>query len=182
MSVSIWDWALELGIAVGVLAVLAMLYLGWQRIATQREKARRIAAARVRSGHVPLEIPTIRGALSAGASDAPDTYPEWYTPTDGEPVVVNEQPRIHISYTDSHGRIAERIVQVEQLDLHRRVIVARGDFVDDVRIVPLNRIRQARNAESGKPFSLGTWVDAVRVARRRREGYHYHEEDYMPMA
>lgn len=178
-----WEWTLGLGAGAGVLVVLGLIYLSWQRVATRREKARRIAAARVRSGHVPLEIPTVRGALSAGSSDAPDTYPEWYTPTDDEPVVVDEQPRIHISYTDSHGKISERVVKVEQLDLHRRVIVARGDFADDdVRIVPLSRIRQARNAESGKPFSLSTWVDAVRVARRRRDGYHHAEEDYMPMA
>ena len=72
---------------------------------------------------------------------------------------------------DAQGKLTEQIVQVERLDLMRNVIVARGDFGGDVLTVPLDRIRRARSAQSGKAFSLRTWVDAVRAARRRRELY-----------
>ena len=178
-----WQWTPGLGAAAGALLMFALIYMSWQRLATQREKARRIAAARVRSGHVPLEIPTLRSSLSTVSSDAPDTHTGWSSHIDHGMVTVDEQPRIHISYTESNGKLAERVIKVEQLDLHRRLIVARGDFADDdVRIVPLDRIRQARNADSGQPFGLGTWVDAVRVARRRRSGFRHVDEDAMPTA
>ncbi len=161
------DWQYAVGLLVGLVAALTVCYFIWQSVQARREAQRRIGAARVRSGHIPLEIPSVRGGLG----DAPDTYPEWARQGHHEQVMVDEQPRIHIRYIDMYGRLAERTIHVEHLDLNRRVIVAHVDTLDAPSMFPLEKIQLARNVENGKPFNLGTWVDAVRVARRRRATY-----------
>jgi len=161
-----------LGLVVVLVALLAACYFVWKSVQARREAARRIDAARVRSGHIPLEIPSVRGGLG----DAPDTYPEWARQGRHEQVMVDEQPRIHIRYIDIYGKVEERTIQVEHLDLQRRAIVARTDTPDAPSLFPLEKIQLARNVETGKPFNLGTWVDAVRVARRRREAYESYDD------
>ena len=92
--------------------------------------------------------------------------------------MVDEQPRIRIRYIDIFGKLSERTIQVDHLDLPRRTIIARGDSVDDPRMFPLEKIQQARNVETGKPFNLATWVDAVRAARRRRAAHDTSDDNY----
>lgn len=161
------DWQYAVGLLVALVAALTVCYFIWRGVQARREAQQRIGAARVRSGHIPLEIPSVRGGLG----DAPDTYPEWARHGHHEQVIVDEQPRIHIRYIDMYGKLAERTIQVEQLDLNRRVIVAHVDSLEAPSLFPLEKIQLARNVETGKPFNLSTWVDAVRVARRRRETY-----------
>jgi len=149
---------------IGAIVLLLACWLALKTVQGRREAKERISAARVRSGHVPLEIPTVRGGLE----DAPDTYPEWAKQGRHEQVMVDEQPQIHIRYIDMFGKVNERTIQVEHLDLQKRTIVARGDSMDEPRLFPLEKIQVAKNVETGKTFNLGTWVDAVRAARRRR--------------
>jgi|GEM_PF-2283014 len=166
IELSIWQSAMVWGTV--LLLGVAVAYRIIERLRARRQAHRRIVAARVRSGHVPLEIPTVRGGLGSKSRQAT----QWGDLDDGEDedhVVVDEQPRIRIQYIDFHGRPTEHTVQVERLDLYRQAIVSRAELVDDVRIYPLQRITAAYNAATGKPFNLGLWVDAVRVARRRRE-------------
>ena len=172
MNVDLGNWQYVLGLVVALVAILTVCYLIWQSVQSRREVERRIGAARVRSGHIPLEIPSVRGGLG----DAPDTYPEWARKGHHEQVMVDEQPRIHIRYIDIFGKVTERTIQVEQLDLQRRTIVARMDTIDAPSVFPLEKIQLARNVETGKPFNLGTWVDAVRVARRRRESHDSYDD------
>jgi len=180
-------WQTFMLIAVIALGVIALAYRLGERLLTRRQQRKRILAARVRSGLVPLEIPTTtaRAALdnpstSFGATGFGTT--EFGSPSSGHASlwgqlgedeqshpIVDEQPLIRIRYLDIYGKYAERTIQVELLDLHRQAIVARVDNINDPRIFPLNRIAQARDVRSGRPFNLGLWVDAVRVARRRRE-------------
>ena len=166
------NWHYILGLAVALVAVLTVCYLLWQSLQSRRETERRIDAARVRSGHIPLEIPSVRGGLG----DAPDTFPEWAREGGHDRVVVDEQTRINIRYLDIYGKVAECTIQVEHLDLQRRTIVARAGTLDGPSLFPLEKIQLARNVETGKPFNLGTWVDAVRVARRRRETYDSYDD------
>lgn len=170
--IDLGNWHYVLGLVVALVAVLTVCYLLWQSLQSRREAERRIGAARVRSGHIPLEIPSVRGSLG----DAPDTYPEWAREGGHDRVIVDEQPRIHIRYLDIYGKVAERTIQVEHLDLQRRTIVARVDSLDAPSLFPLEKIQLARNVETGKPFNLSTWVDAVRVARRRRESYDSYDD------
>lgn len=183
-------WQTFMLIAVIALGVIALAYRLGERLLTRRQQRKRILAARVRSGLVPLEIPTTtaRAALdnpstSFGATGFGTT--EFDSPSSGHASlwgqlgedeqshpIVDEQPLIRIRYLDIYGKYAERTIQVELLDLHRQAIVARVDNINDPRIFPLNRIAQARDVRSGRPFNLGLWVDAVRVARRRREASH----------
>ncbi len=172
MNVDLGNWQYVVGLLVGLVAALTVCYIVWQSVQARRETQRRIGAARVRSGHIPLEIPSVRGGLS----DAPDTYPEWARKGHHEQVMVDEQPSIHIRYIDIFGKTAERTIHVEHLDLQHRTIVAHGDSLDVPHIFPLEKIQLARNVETGKPFDLGTWVDAVRVARRRRETYNSYDD------
>ncbi len=176
MKIDLADWQQLMLIALALLGALALGYRVVDALVSRRQQRRRIVAARVRSGHVPLEIPTTRGSL-ARASE-PATL--WDQLGDTQPVadalVVDEHPRIHIRYLDIYGKYAERTIHVERLDLHRQAIIAKGDPLHDPKIFPLERIASARNPASGKPFNIGLWVDAVRVARRKRE---MHEESQM---
>ena len=172
IDVDFGSWLYILGMAIGLLVIVTICYVLWQSVQTRRAARRRIGAARVRSGHVPLEIPSVRGTLS----DAQATYPGWARHGGQDQVMVDEQPRIHIRYFDMYGKLAERTIQVEHLDLQRRTIMAHTDSLNEPSLFPLEKIQMARNVENGKPFDLGTWVDAVRVARRRRETYDNFED------
>jgi hypothetical protein len=161
-------WQL-IGYMVTAIIVIAFVYYGWHQKAARNEAERRIEAARVRSGHVPLEIPTTRGGLRSGtSSDEPDTLPEWFIQGEGEHAMVDETPRMQIRYLDVDGRKVQNVLQVEQLDLQKKLIVARSDTPGDVRKIFLHQVLAARSAETGQRFNLDTWVEAVRVARRRR--------------
>lgn len=156
-------WQQWMLLALASIGVLALFYrLGSSTRDKVRQK-RRIVAARVRSGHVPLDIPSLYGELEESSS-------HWGTVghASGQTLIVDEQPTIQIRYYDAYGKSVERTIEVEKLDLHRQAIVAKGDSLYDPRIFPLERIVEARNTATGKLFSLGLWVDAVRVARRRR--------------
>lgn len=167
MSAGPAQWQLGMALLTGVLLLVAVMW-AWRRVATRREAERRIAAARVRSGHVPLEIPTLRGAPSGNGDSVPDTLPEWFIQGKGEHAVVDEQPRIRLRYLDSHGRKHDCTLQVDHLDVQKKILVGHGDLPGDIRRLQLHRITDARVAESGQRFNLDTWLDAVRVARRRR--------------
>jgi hypothetical protein len=169
MSVDLEKWQfVALVAALSTLAV-ACLYYGWHRIAVQREAARRIAAARIRSGHVPLEIPTTRGGLRSGENDhAPDTLPEWFIQGEGTHAMVDETPRMQIRYLDVDGRKVQNILHVQQLDLQRKLIVGHTGIPGDTRKIFLHQVLAARSPETGQRFNLDTWVEAVRVARRKR--------------
>ncbi len=169
MDITLEKWQLVALIGAVVALLVAVLYLGWHQIATQRETARRIAAARVRSGHVPLEIPTTRGGLRSGTADgAPDTLPEWFIQGEGEHAMVDENPRMQIRYLDVDGRKVQNVLHVQQLDLQKKLIVGHTGMPGDVRRIFLHQVLAARSAETGQRFNLDTWVEAVRVARRRR--------------
>ncbi|MFZ3118348.1 MAG: hypothetical protein WA159_08520 [Variovorax sp.] len=155
--------------AVGLLLLIALCWMAWHRIADRREARQRIEAARVRSGHIPLEIPTVRGGLSPGRDDdAPDTLPECFIQGKGEHAVVDEHPRIHLRYRDPNGRKAECTMKVEKIDLRKRYLAGYGDLPGEQHVVPLHAIKAARIADTGQRFNVDFWVDAVRVARRRR--------------
>lgn len=152
-----------------VLIVLAFAYYSLRRKAARVEVRRRIDAARLRSGYVPLEIPTTRASLRSGTSSAEsDVLPEWFTQGEGELATVDETPRMRIRYLDVNGKKAEDVLQVERLDLAKKLIVGRTDIPGDVRKIFLDQVLIARSAETGQRFNLDTWVEAVRVARRRR--------------
>ncbi len=167
MNVGLANWQL-LALVAGVLLLFLVMWMAWARLAERRETERRIAAARVRSGHVPLEIPTVRGSLNQADDAAPDTLPEWFIQGKGEHSIVDEQPRIRVRYVDPNGRKAECTMQVQHLDIQKKVLTGHGEMPGDMYRIPLHAITGARIAESGQRFNIDTWVDAVRVARRRR--------------
>lgn len=147
------------------LLVLAFAYYALRRNAARVAVRRRIEAARLRSGHVPLEIPTTRGLSS---SEGPDTLPEWFTQGEDAHATVDEAPRMRLRYLDAHGKKMQDVLQVERLDLEKRLIVGHTGTPGDVRKIFLHQVLTARSAETGQRFDLDTWVEAVRVARRRR--------------
>lgn len=167
MSIGLAQWQFFVALLTGVLMLWAVTW-AWRRAATRREAERRIEAARVRSGHVPLEIPTLRGSLTSSDDSVPDTLPEWFIQGKGEHAVVDETPRIRVRYVDAHDKKIECTMQVDHLDLQKKLIMGHGELPGDTRRVPLHRIASARIAESGQRFNVDTWVEAVRVARRRR--------------
>ena len=166
MSTGAAHWQILIAVLTG--ALLLGLMWAWRRVAGRREMERRIEAARVRSGHVPLEIPTVRGGTSPSGDSVPDTLPEWFIQGKGEHAIVDETPRIRVRYFDGQDRKIECILQIDQLDLQKKVIVGHCELPGDTRRLPLHRIASARIAESGQRFNIDTWVEAVRVARRRR--------------
>ncbi|MET0207908.1 MAG: hypothetical protein ABW220_02635 [Burkholderiaceae bacterium] len=168
MNVDLEKWQLVALIAAASVLLFALVYYAWHQTAVKRETARRIAAARVRSGHVPLEIPTTRGGLRSGTADEPDTLPEWFIQGEGEHAMVDETPRMQIRYLDVDGRKVQNVVQVQELDLKKKLIVGHTGSPGDVRKIFLHQVLAARSAETGQRFNLDTWVEAVRVARRRR--------------
>ena len=106
MDIGLAQWQFLVALLTGALLLFVAMWFAWHRIAERRETERRIAAARVRSGHVPLEIPTVRGQLTPGDDSTPDTLPEWFIQGKGEHAVVDEQPRIQVRYFDPRGQKA----------------------------------------------------------------------------
>lgn len=151
-------------------AVIGVAYAAWQTLAKRRRSARLIAAARVRCGHVPGGLPTVRSGLTGFGDLGMDSAPQTLAAND-EPefAVIDEQPRIRIRYVDpAFSRKVEATLQVQHLDVQKRVVIGYCDLPADVRHIPLRNILAARIADSGQRFNVDTWVDAVRVARRRR--------------
>ena len=167
MGIGLMQWQFIVALLTGVLLLWVAMW-AWRRAAMRREAERRIEAARVRSGHVPLEIPTVRGGMTSSGDSAPDTLPEWFIQGKGEHAVVDETPRIRVRFLDAHDRKVECTLQVDHLDVQKKTITGHGELPGDIRRVPLHRITSARIADSGQRFNVDTWVDAVRVARRRR--------------
>ncbi len=167
METGMAQWHYLAALVAAVLLLLAVMWV-WRRAAGRRESERRIEAARIRSGHLPLEIPTVRSSLDPSDDSVPDTLPEWFIQGKGEHAVVDEHPRIRVRYIDAHDKKIECVIQVDHLDLQKKIITGRGDMPGETRRVPLHRIHSARIAESGQRFNVDTWVEAVRVARRRR--------------
>jgi hypothetical protein len=166
-------WQFLGALLMGVLLLVGLTWFAWQRVSGRREAERRIEAARVRSGHVPLEIPTVRSQLSpigegAPGEGAPDTLPEWFIQGKGEHAIVDEHPRIRVRYIDPHGRKAECTMQVDHLDLNKKYLLGHAELPGEIRRLPLHKITAARIADTGQRFNVDTWVEAVRVARRRR--------------
>ncbi|MBU2285776.1 MAG: hypothetical protein KKC85_05015, partial [Gammaproteobacteria bacterium] len=102
------------------------------------------------------------------ADSVPDTLPEWFIQGKGEHAIVDEQPRIRVRYVDAQGKKAECTMQVDYLDVQKKFIRGHCELPGDFRRIPLHLISSARLAESGQRFNVDTWVEAVRVARRRR--------------
>jgi len=149
------------------MAILPALMLCWVavRLAQRRLGARqRITAARVRSGYVPFEIPSVR----EDPDDSPETVPETPGRHRHDRLAVDEQPRIQIRYLDVTGKMKDRSIQVEHLDVKKRSILTRADAMNEARVIPLEVIREARNVETGRRFDIELWVKAVQVARHRR--------------
>jgi len=167
MGIGLMQWQFIVALLTGVLLLWVATW-AWRRAAMRREAERRIEAARVRSGHVPLEIPTVRGGMASSGDSVPDTLPEWFIQGKGEHAVVDETPRIRVRFLDAHDRKVECTLQVDHLDVQKKTITGHGELPGDIRRVPLHRITSARIADSGQRFNVDTWVDAVRVARRRR--------------
>ncbi len=151
------------------LVVVGAIYAVWHTVASRRRSARLIAAARVRSGHVPGGLPTVRGGLSGFGEIGPHSRPQPLAANDdGEFAVIDEHPRIRIRYVGAAGKKIEATLQVQHLDVNKRMVTGYCDLPVDVRNIPLRDIVAARIADSGQRFNVDTWVDAVRVARRRR--------------
>ena len=169
MDIGLAQWQFLVALLTGALLLFVVMWIAWHRVADRREAERRIAAARVRSGHVPLEIPTVSGGLDRSADALPDTLPEWFIQGKGEHAIVDEQPRIRVRYIDPRGQKAECTMQVDHLDVQKKVLTGHSELPGEApRRIPLHQITAARIADSGQRFNIDTWVDAVRVARRRR--------------
>lgn len=174
MNLDLEKWQGVMVLLVVVLAVSTIVYLVWNSVAKRRRSARLIAAARVRSGHIPLELPTVRSGLTGltgfgelGLDSTPTVV--LAANDENQYAVIDEQPLIRIRYVDPLGaKKLEATLQVQHLDVQKRVIVGYCDLPADVRHIPLRNILAARVADSGQRFNVDTWVDAVRVARRRR--------------
>ena len=173
MTTDFVTWQHWMFVAVVAIGALALCYRLGSGTLARRQQKKRIVAARVRSGHVPLDMPTTHGDLG----DPATSWAALGHEENGQPLLVDEHPTIHVRYTDAYGKMLEQTLTVEYLDLHRQAIVAHGNSLSDARTYPLAHIVEARNARTGKPFNLGLWVDAVRVARRHREA----QSDLQPL-
>ncbi|RZI97508.1 MAG: hypothetical protein EOP78_00740 [Variovorax sp.] len=171
MNVDLEKWQGMLILLAVALAVSAIVYGVWHSAASRRRSARLIAAARVRSGHIPGDLPTVRSGLTGFGDLGLDSTETVVLAANDEHqyAVIDEQPRIRIRYVDPLGaKKLEATLQVQHLDVQKRVVVGYCDLPADVRRIPLRNILAARVADTGQRFNVDTWVDAVRVARRRR--------------
>jgi hypothetical protein len=169
MNLNLEKWQFVIVGAAVLLIAICCVFLMAQFIAGRRRRAYLIAAARVRSGHIPGEIPTVRGSLSGfGDLEPHSEFQPLSAANEGDYAVVDEQPRIRVSYVNAMAKKVEATLQVQHLDVQKRVVVGYCDLPVDVRRIPLRDITSARVADTGQRFDVNTWVDAVRVARRRR--------------
>ncbi|MEJ8852683.1 hypothetical protein [Variovorax rhizosphaerae] len=146
---------LIVGMAV-VLIVLALAYFALRRKDVKVQSKRLIDSARMRSGYVPLEVPTSLG------------LPERYIQDEGQQVTVDEMPRLRIRYLGVNCKKVQQDLQVEYLDLKKKLLTCHIGVAGDVQRIFLHQVLAVGNAETGKQFDLDTWVETVRVARRRR--------------
>lgn len=169
MNIELDKWHGVASLFTVVVVIALLVYAVWHIAANRRRSARLIAAARVRSGHIPGELPTVRAGFTGFGELGPDSAPQPLAANDdGEFAVIDEHPRIRIRYLSPTHKKIEATLQVQHLDVHKRVVIGYCDLPADVRSIPLRNIVAARIAESGRRFNVDTWVDAVRVARRRR--------------
>ena len=152
------------------LIALAFAFYALRRKAARIEARQRIEKARLRSGHVPFEVPTRRAGLNGGTSFGElEAFPEPNAAEgEGDLTTVDETPRMRIRYLDVSGKKVEDVLQVDLLDLEKKLFVCRGDTPGDRRTIFLSQVLVARNAETGQRFNLDSWIEAVRVARQRR--------------
>jgi hypothetical protein len=153
-----------------VLIVLAFAFYALRRKAARIEARQRIEKARLRSGHVPFEVPTRRAGLSGGTSfgELEDLPEPFATEGEGDRTAVDETPRMRIRYLDVSGKKVEEVLQVDRLDLGKKLIACHADTPGAHRTIFLSQVLAARNAETGQRFNLESWTEAVRVARQRR--------------
>jgi hypothetical protein len=151
-----------------VLIVLAFAFYALRRKAAQVEARQRIEKARLRSGHVPFEVPTRRAGLTGGTSFGElEDLPE-HAAGEGDRTAVDETPRMRIRYLDLHGKKVEEVLQVDRLDLGKKLIACHADTLGAQRTIFLSQVLSARNAETGQRFNIESWTEAVRIARQRR--------------
>lgn len=148
-------------IAALVFLVLLSGVLFFRRGGSARAARQRIDLARIRSGHLPDDIPTNMAALDSGPGEPVDVS------APGQ-LVVDEQPRLKLRYVDAEGKKVENALKVAQVDLRRGVMHVQIEGSEKSSRIPLDRIITARDATSGRSFDIQTWAEAVRVARRRR--------------
>ena len=169
MNIHLEQWQWLAGWLAAAITLIVTAFALLQHVRGRRRAAGLIAAARVRSGHIPGELPTVRGGLTGfgdlGATHAPQALA---ANDEGMFMIVDEQPRIRIRYLDALDKKVEATLQVQYLDVQKGVVTGYCDLPMDVRRIPLRNIVAARVADSGQRFNIDTWVDAVRVARRRR--------------
>lgn len=152
-----WEhWMLASAVIMGLLALAWRL---WDGSRAWRQRHHRIDAARSRSGTLamPLESGSHRESAVEPASPAAARKPQA-----NAALYDNPHPTLRILYTDIYGQASDRVITVERLDLYRQVIVARGTEREDLRTLSLGRIRIAREAGSGLPFSLKAWIEQMR--------------------
>ena len=158
-------------IVVGLVAI-SLVVLGWKRVAVRRRSRHLIAAARVRSGYVPGGLQIVRGGFSGSTGMGrfgPASALRPLATNAGEfDEIVDERPLIHIRYQDALAKKIDAKLQVEHLDLQKGLVVGYCGHPGDTRRIPLSDIVRARIAANGQRFDVDTWIDAVRVARRRR--------------
>ena len=154
------------------LTALAIFVVGWKRVSARRRSRHLIAAARVRSGYVPGGLPTVRGGLTGSTSMdelGPISARLPLAANEGAfEEMVDERPLIRIQYHDALAKKVDAELQVEHLDLQKRLVVGYCEHPGNTRSILLRDIVRARIAETGQRFDVDTWIDAVRVARRRR--------------
>ena len=174
MGSDLEKWQVAAALTISSLLILWLFFFVWNRVAARRRSQYLIAAARVRSGYVPGGLPTVRGGATSPTSMGelgPASAPQPLAANEGKFIfekMVDEQPLIRIRYIDALSRKVDEELQVEHLDLQKRLVVGYGDRPGDTRRIPLRNIVGARIVETGQRFDIDTWVDAVRVARRRR--------------
>lgn len=169
MKVDYETWQSAMGLLTAALIAIGLGYAVWQIAARRRRAIRRIAAARVRAGHVPGDLPSVRGELTGfgeiGPDRGPQTLPGYEEYADD---VVDEQPRLRLCYVDPMAKKVEATLQVQHLDVQNRLLIGYCKLPGDTRQIPLRSILAARIAGSGQRFNVDRWADAVHVARRRR--------------
>lgn len=172
MGFDLEKWQVVAVVLGGSLVILGLVFFVWHHIAGRRRSQYLIAAARVRSGYVPGGLPTVRGGLGGNTGMGelgPASAPQPLAANEGEfEEMVDEQPLIRIRYLDALSKKVDVTLHVEHLDVQKRLVVGYCDHPNDMRRIPLRNIVGARIAETGQRFDIDTWVDAVRVARRRR--------------
>jgi hypothetical protein len=99
------------------------------------------------------EVPTTRGSTS---KEGPDTLPEWLSQGEVELATVDETPLMRLLYLDANGKKAQDVLQVERIDLEKRLIIGRTETPGEVRKIFLHQVLAAHSVETGQRFDLDT--------------------------